>query len=150
MMPVSYQGECVGLFEYPLPLLGNGSMNTFPWQRGTLGDIICYSIHIERLVFPRTSCWSIFIILKKINVGLWNRLAVCNIAVSSLADRESWLKQQYFWLYSIVHCFESKPEHQLSWLWMLWFSWVLRGKCLKKTLNLATATSSTSSFNAIH
>jgi hypothetical protein len=45
----------------PLPLQGNGLVNTFPRQRRIVGRIVSYAVHvvskeIRRLVLPRTSC----------------------------------------------------------------------------------------------
>jgi hypothetical protein len=47
-------------FLYPLPLLGNGSVNTFPRQRGIVRGVVFYAVRVvskesRRLVFPRTS-----------------------------------------------------------------------------------------------
>jgi hypothetical protein len=50
----------VGLSVYPLSLLGNGSVNTFPRQRRIVGGMVFYAVHViskesRRLVIPRTS-----------------------------------------------------------------------------------------------
>jgi hypothetical protein len=39
--PCCTEGESVGLSMYPLLLLGNGSVNTFPWKRGIVRGDIC-------------------------------------------------------------------------------------------------------------
>jgi hypothetical protein len=51
----------VGLSVYPLSLLGNNSVKTFPLQRRIVGGVVSYvalvvSEESMRLVLPRSSC----------------------------------------------------------------------------------------------
>jgi hypothetical protein len=51
----------VGLSVYPLLMLGNGSVNTFPRQRRINGGVVFYAVGVvskesRRLVPIRTSC----------------------------------------------------------------------------------------------
>jgi hypothetical protein len=40
------RGESVGLFVYPLSLLGNGSLSFVPRQRRIVGDVVFYGVRI--------------------------------------------------------------------------------------------------------
>jgi hypothetical protein len=69
MPSVSYQrGVCVDLC-IPLSLLGNGSANMFPRQRGIVEGAVFYAgrvVSMEwRLVFPRTSYYHTVFTFKK-------------------------------------------------------------------------------------
>jgi hypothetical protein len=51
----------IGVYHKPLlPLLGNGSVNTFPWQGRTVGGVVFYAVRIvskgNKQLVLRTSC----------------------------------------------------------------------------------------------
>jgi hypothetical protein len=41
----SHQSLCLHVYS-PLSLLGNGSVNTFPWQRRIVESVVFYAIHV--------------------------------------------------------------------------------------------------------
>jgi hypothetical protein len=48
-----------------LLLLGNSSVNTFPWQRRFVGGVVFYAVRVlskesRRIVLPRTSCCKVW------------------------------------------------------------------------------------------